>query len=52
MKLGLQLNSFDWKGGPARFARTLADIARAAEEAGFDRIGVHYNLRQPAERRM
>ena len=40
MKLGLQLNSFDWKGGPARFARTLADIARAAEEAGFDRIGV------------
>jgi len=40
VKLGLQLNSFDWKGGPARFARTLADIARAAEEAGFDRIGV------------
>ena len=40
MKLGLQLNSFDWTGGPARFARTLADIARAAEEAGFDRIGV------------
>jgi F420-dependent oxidoreductase-like protein len=40
VKLGLQLNSFDWKGGPARFARILADIAPAAEEAGFDRIGV------------
>jgi F420-dependent oxidoreductase-like protein len=40
MKLGLQLNSFDWTGGPARFADTLAEIARAAEKAGFDRIGV------------
>ena len=40
MKLGLQLNSFDWNGGSERFGRTLANIARAAEEAGFDRIGV------------
>jgi F420-dependent oxidoreductase-like protein len=40
VKLGLQLNSFDWNGGPERFAGTLAEIARAAEEAGFDRIGV------------
>ncbi len=40
MKLGLQLNSFDWNGGPERFGATLAEIARAAEEAGFDRIGV------------
>jgi len=40
VKLGLQLNSFDWNGGPERFAGTLAKIARAAEEAGFDRIGV------------
>jgi F420-dependent oxidoreductase-like protein len=40
MRLGLQLNSFDWNGGPKRFAANLADIARAAEEAGFDRIGV------------
>jgi F420-dependent oxidoreductase-like protein len=40
MRLGLQLNSFDWNEGPKRFAATLADIARAAEEAGFDRIGV------------
>src|SRR5215203_3131757 len=40
VKLGLQLNSFDWNGGSERFAGTLAKIARAAEEAGFDRIGV------------
>jgi F420-dependent oxidoreductase-like protein len=40
MKLGLQLNSFDWTGGPERFGSTLVDIARTAEEAGFDRIAV------------
>ena len=40
MKLGIQLNSFDWTGGPERFARNLADMGRVAEEAGFDRIGV------------
>ena len=40
MKLGLQLNSFDWAGGPERFRATLFEIARTAEEAGFDRIGV------------
>jgi F420-dependent oxidoreductase-like protein len=40
VKLGLQLNSFDWDGGPRRFGSTLKDIARAAEEARFDRIGV------------
>jgi len=40
MKLGVQLNSFDWEGGPERFATRLAEIARASEEAGFDRIAV------------
>ena len=40
MKLGLQLNSFDWHGGPERFGTTLANIAWAAEEADFDRIAV------------
>jgi F420-dependent oxidoreductase-like protein len=40
MKLGVQLNGFDWSGGPERFGRNLADIGRVAEEAGFDRIGV------------
>lgn len=46
MKLGLQLNSFDWTGGPERFAATLAKIAKTAEEAGFDRIGVADHLWQ------
>ena len=46
MKLGLQLNSFDWTGGPQRFGTTLAEIADAAEEAGFDRIGVADHLWQ------
>jgi len=40
MKLGIQLNSFDWTGGPERFGESLADIGRVAEESGFDRIGV------------
>jgi F420-dependent oxidoreductase-like protein len=40
MKLGVQLNSFDWIGGSERFASKLAEIARVAEEAGFDRIAV------------
>lgn len=46
MKLGLQLNSFDWRGGAANFASTLAAVARAAEEVGFDRIGVADHLWQ------
>ena len=40
MKLGVQLNSFDWVGGPEQFGRNLTAIGRVAEEAGFDRIGV------------
>lgn len=44
MKLGLQLNSFDWEGGPKRFGETLGSIAGAAEEAGFDRLGVADHL--------
>jgi F420-dependent oxidoreductase-like protein len=40
MKLGLQLNSFDWVGGPKEFASVLTEIAHASEEAGFDRIAV------------
>jgi alkanesulfonate monooxygenase SsuD/methylene tetrahydromethanopterin reductase-like flavin-dependent oxidoreductase (luciferase family) len=42
----LQLNSSDWNGGSERFGWTLANIARAAEEAGFDRIGVADHLWQ------
>ena len=46
MKLGIQLNSFDWTGGPERFGRNLTDIGKTAEEAGFDRIGVADHLWQ------
>ncbi len=40
MKLGLQLNDYDWAGGAVRLGPTLVQIARAADAAGFDRIGV------------
>lgn len=40
MKLGLGINDYAWKDGAASFASTLGKIAHAADEAGFDRIGV------------
>src|SRR5918912_1051500 len=40
MRLGLQINDFNWHGGPVRLGATLAEISQAAEECGFDRIGV------------
>jgi F420-dependent oxidoreductase-like protein len=40
VKLGLQINDYDWTGGAARLGPALAEIAHAADEAGFDRIGV------------
>ena len=46
MRLGIQINSFDWEGGPERFGNNLVDIAGAVEEAGFDRIGVADHLWQ------
>ncbi len=39
MKLGLQINDYDW-GGADSLSLTLGEIAQAADEAGFDRIGV------------
>ena len=38
MKLGIQINSFTWPGGPAAIGPTLARIARTADEAGVDSI--------------
>src|ERR671938_442892 len=38
MKLVLHINNFSWPG--THFGPTLAEIARTAEECGFDRIGV------------
>jgi F420-dependent oxidoreductase-like protein len=46
VRLGLQLNSFDWPGGPVRFGDTLVEIARTAEDCVFDRIGVADHLWQ------
>ncbi|MHB2023135.1 MAG: LLM class F420-dependent oxidoreductase [Mycobacteriales bacterium] len=40
MKLGLHLPDFTWPGGAPRLGSDLGRIARAAEEAGFDRISV------------
>jgi F420-dependent oxidoreductase-like protein len=38
MKIGLQIPSFTWPGGPAGIAGTLGDIARAADSAGFSSL--------------
>lgn len=40
MKLGLQIPSFTWGSGPAALGSRLAEIARAAEEAGYSSIWV------------
>jgi F420-dependent oxidoreductase-like protein len=40
LKVGLQIPSFTWPGGPAQIGPRLAEIARTAEAAGFDSIGV------------
>jgi F420-dependent oxidoreductase-like protein len=40
LKIGLQIPSFTWAGGPERLGPDLAAIARTADEAGFDSIGV------------
>ena len=44
MKLGLQVVAFNWPGSPANTGRTLTDIARTADEAGFASLWVmdHY----------
>ena len=40
MKIGLQLNRFDYAGGTAAIGPTLARVAREADEVGFDSIWV------------
>jgi F420-dependent oxidoreductase-like protein len=40
MKVGLQIPSFTWPGGPAAIGPTLARIARQADDVGFDSIWV------------
>src|ERR671936_966228 len=40
MKLGLIIPDFTWAGGPTKLGTTLADIAKAADQAGFESIWV------------
>ena len=40
MKLGLQIPSFTWPGGPEAIGPTLGRIVRDADDAGFDSIWV------------
>jgi len=40
MKIGLDIADFTWPAGPARRGSTLADIARTADQAGFEYIWV------------
>ena len=40
MKIGLQVPNFTWPGGPKEIRTKLADIARAADEAGFSSLWV------------
>ena len=40
MKIGLQIPSFTWPGGPEAIGPTLARIARDADDAGFDSVWV------------
>jgi F420-dependent oxidoreductase-like protein len=46
MKIGLQINDFTWPGGAQAIGPTLAKIARAGDQAGFDPIGVMDHLFQ------
>jgi F420-dependent oxidoreductase-like protein len=40
MKLGLHIPDLTWPGGPENLGHDLGRIAKAAEEAGFDRVSV------------
>ena len=40
MKVGLQISSFTWPGGPEAIGPTLARVVRQADDVGFDSIWV------------
>jgi F420-dependent oxidoreductase-like protein len=40
MKVGLQIPDFTWPNGPSRLGAELAEVARTADAAGFNRIAV------------
>jgi len=40
MKIGLQIDSFDWPGSPQNMGKKLIEIAKTADEAGFSSVWV------------
>jgi F420-dependent oxidoreductase-like protein len=46
VKLGLHISDFTWPAGASRLGPVLADIAAAADDAGFERISVMDHLWQ------
>ena len=57
MHIGLQIPNFTWPGGPPALGPKLGEVARAADEAGYDSIWVMDHLFQipvvgPAEQPM
>jgi F420-dependent oxidoreductase-like protein len=40
MKIGLQIPDFTWPNGPSKLGAELAEVARTADSAGFNRIAV------------
>jgi F420-dependent oxidoreductase-like protein len=46
VKLGLHISNFTWPEGAPRLGSVLADVASAADEAGFERISVMDHLWQ------
>jgi F420-dependent oxidoreductase-like protein len=57
MKIGLQIPSFTWAGGPTRLAEKITEIARTADQAGFYSLWVMDHFFQirgvgPAENEM
>lgn len=40
MKLGLHIPDFTWQGGPPAIAGRLGEVARLADQGGFDRVSV------------
>src|SRR5512143_1590563 len=50
MRIGLQIPNFTYPSGPARLGATLADIVRAADEAGFYSLWVMDHFFQIGDR--
>src|SRR5438105_14504164 len=40
MKLGISIGDFTWPGGPGKLGPTLAQIAKTADQTGFDSVWV------------